>query len=56
MDRLRKLLRSREAEVARDGVLQARLRPAAVLAARGSDDSGEPDVVAASPVAGDSAE
>ena len=56
MDRLRKLLGSRETEVPRDGLFQARLRPATVLAARGGNYSGEPDVIAASPVAGDRAE
>ena len=56
MERLRELARRGEAEVRRHGALERRRRPAAVLAPRSHGDGLEPDVVAATPVAGDRAE
>src|SRR5262245_14326023 len=56
MDRLGQVLRRREAEVRGYRLLEARLRASPVLAPSGCDDSGETDVVAASPVARDRAE
>src|SRR5262249_12353394 len=52
MDRLCELLGRRESEVRRYRALEGRLRTALVLAPRRRDDTGEPDVVTASPVAG----
>ena len=45
-----------EAEVSRNGSLEARPRPASVFAPRRGRDGGEAEVVAAAPVAGDRAE
>src|SRR5206468_11014919 len=50
------LLRRAEAEVRRHAVLEARLRAAAVLAARCGAERRHADVVPAAPVAGDLAE
>src|SRR5262245_45323061 len=56
MDRLGQVMGCREAEVLGYRVLEARLGASPVLASSGRDDTGETDVVASSPVAGDSAE
>ena len=48
--------RELEAEMARDGLLEARSRPSPVLAARCDVERLQADVVAAAPVAGDPAE
>ena len=53
MDRLRELARRLEAEVRRNGVLEGCARAATVLAARRGEHRGQPQVVAAAPVARD---
>ena len=53
VDRLGQLARRSRPEVRWNGVLERRLRAAAVLAARRGHQRGETDVVAAAPVAGD---
>src|ERR687888_1238787 len=56
VDRLRERGRGLEAEVRGHRLLERRLRPAAVLAARGRGHRRQADVVAAAPVPGDRAE